>query len=60
MLARGDLAIDADIASDTAPVNELVEALLEAAPSTRWMRDATRGGVGTVCQRTRQGLAVRA
>ncbi|GFG49589.1 hydrogenase expression/formation protein HypE [Mycolicibacterium agri] len=49
MLARGDLAIDADIASDTAPVHELVELLLEAAPSTRWMRDATRGGVGTVC-----------
>jgi hydrogenase expression/formation protein HypE len=48
MLARGDLAIDADIASDTAPVHELVELLLEAAPSTRWMRDATRGGVGTV------------
>lgn len=49
MLARGDLAIDADIASDTAPVHELVEILLETAPSTRWMRDATRGGVGTVC-----------
>ena len=49
MLARGDLAIEADIDSDTAPVNELVEPLLEAAPSTRWMRDATRGGVGTVC-----------
>lgn len=49
MLARGDLAIDADIASDTAPVHELVEVLLEAAPATRWMRDATRGGVGTVC-----------
>ncbi|OBK71389.1 hydrogenase expression/formation protein HypE [Mycobacterium sp. 1274761.0] len=49
MLARGDLAIDADIASDTAPVHELVELLLEAAPSTRWMRDVTRGGVGTVC-----------
>src|SRR6201987_5408301 len=49
MLARGDLAIDADIASDTAPVHELVEVLLGAAPSTRWMRDATRGGVGTVC-----------
>lgn len=49
MLARGDLAIDAAIASDTAPVHELVEILLHAAPSTRWMRDATRGGVGTVC-----------
>ncbi|OBB25115.1 hydrogenase expression/formation protein HypE [Mycolicibacterium peregrinum] len=49
MLARGDLAIDADIVSDTAPLHELVEILLAAAPSTRWMRDATRGGVGTVC-----------
>lgn len=49
MLARGDLAIDADIVSDTAPLAELVELLLAAAPSTRWMRDATRGGVGTVC-----------
>jgi len=49
MLARGDLSLDADISSDTAPLNELVELLMRAAPSTRWMRDATRGGVGTVC-----------
>lgn len=49
MLARGDLALDADIVSDTAPLHELVERLLEAAPSTRWLRDATRGGVGTIC-----------
>lgn len=48
MLARGDLGIEADIASDTAPVHELVAALLEAAPGTRWMRDPTRGGLGTV------------
>ncbi len=49
MLARGDLALEADIVSDTAPLNDLMECLLEAAPSTRWLRDATRGGVGTVC-----------
>jgi hydrogenase expression/formation protein HypE len=49
MLARGDLALDADIRSDTAPLGRLVDALLEAAPSTRWLRDPTRGGVGTVC-----------
>lgn len=49
MLARGDLALEADIESDTAPCNALVECLLAAAPSTRWLRDATRGGVGTVC-----------
>jgi hydrogenase expression/formation protein HypE len=48
MLARGDLALAADIRSDTAPLVSLVDALLDAAPGTRWMRDATRGGVGTV------------
>ena len=54
MLARGDLAIEADIHSDTAPVHEMVEALLAAAPGTRWMRDATRGGLGTVCNELAQ------
>ncbi len=49
MLARGDLALEADIESDTAPLHELVEDLLAAAPDTRWLRDSTRGGVGTVC-----------
>jgi hydrogenase expression/formation protein HypE len=49
MLARGDLALEADIESDTAPLNDLMECLLAAAPSTRWLRDSTRGGVGTVC-----------
>ena len=49
MLARGDLMLDADIRSDTAALGTLVDALLEAAPSTRWMRDPTRGGVATVC-----------
>ena len=49
MLARGDLKLDADIRSDTASLAHLVESLLEAAPSTRWMRDPTRGGVATVC-----------
>jgi hydrogenase expression/formation protein HypE len=48
MLARGDLALDAEISSDTAPLNDLMERLMAAAPSTRWLRDATRGGVGTV------------
>ncbi len=49
LLARGDLAIEADITSDTAPLGGLVADLLAVAPGTRWMRDATRGGVGTVC-----------
>ena len=60
MLARGDLAIEADIRSDTAAVSDLVEHLLVAAPATRWLRDPTRGGVGTVANELAQatGLGV--
>lgn len=47
MLARGDLALEADLCSDTAPLWSLVAAVLDAAPGTRWMRDPTRGGLGT-------------
>jgi hydrogenase expression/formation protein HypE len=48
MLARGELDIEADICSDTAPLNGLVATLLDAAPGVRAMRDATRGGVATI------------
>ena len=46
--ARGDLRIDSPVESDCAPLHELVEVLLAAAPGTRCLRDATRGGVATV------------
>jgi hydrogenase expression/formation protein HypE len=48
LAARGDLALDAPIASDCAPLNTLVAAMLAAAPTTRFLRDPTRGGVATV------------
>ncbi|MEU0564406.1 hydrogenase expression/formation protein HypE [Nonomuraea sp. NPDC005983] len=49
MLARGDFDIEAPIASDTAPLHDLVSALLDAAPQqVRTLRDATRGGVATI------------
>jgi hydrogenase expression/formation protein HypE len=48
MLARGELDIDAELTSDTAPLGGMVEALLRAVPGVRAMRDATRGGVATV------------
>jgi hydrogenase expression/formation protein HypE len=48
MLARGELDIEADIVSDTAPLNGLVERLLRATPGVRALRDATRGGVATI------------
>ena len=46
--ARGDMALDSPIESDCAPLHGLVRAVLAAAPGTRLMRDATRGGVATV------------
>jgi len=49
MLARGDLELEADLQSDTAPLTELIDVLFAAAPSTRWIRDPTRGGLGTIC-----------
>ncbi|MBV8931268.1 MAG: hydrogenase expression/formation protein HypE [Kutzneria sp.] len=48
MLARGELDIDADLASDTAAVNGLVATLLAATPGVHALRDATRGGVATI------------
>ncbi len=48
MLARGELDIESDVESDTAPLWGLVERLLDADLGLRCMRDATRGGVATV------------
>jgi len=48
MVARGDLDLEIDLQSDTAPLWSLVERLLDAAPGVHCLRDATRGGVATV------------
>ncbi len=48
MLARGELELESDLRSDTASLWPLADALLAAAPGVRCMRDATRGGVGTI------------
>src|SRR5215467_14083020 len=48
MLARGELDIEADLSSDTAPMNTMIAGLLAAVPGVRAMRDATRGGVATI------------
>ena len=47
MLARGDLRLEGDIESDSAPVHELAAALLGLGDALRWMRDPTRGGLAT-------------
>ena len=49
LIARGELDIDADLASDTAPLHELAAAVLDAGgDGVRVLRDATRGGVATI------------
>jgi hydrogenase expression/formation protein HypE len=49
MVARGELDIDSDLTSDTAPLHDLVAGLLDALPTqVRALRDATRGGVATI------------
>ena len=47
MIARGELELEVDLESDTAPVHELAAALLELGDAVRWMRDPTRGGLAT-------------
>ncbi|HHH47067.1 MAG TPA: hydrogenase expression/formation protein HypE [Thiotrichales bacterium] len=46
--ARGELALENRIESDCQPLNGLVEALFDACPEIRCLRDATRGGLATV------------
>ena len=49
LIARGDLELEAEVHSDTRPLTLLVQALKETAETgLRFMRDPTRGGVGTV------------
>lgn len=48
LLARDDFGIDAQVESDCAPLWGTVEAMLQATKNIHVIRDATRGGVGTV------------
>jgi hydrogenase expression/formation protein HypE len=45
--ARGELGFETKVESDTAPLNHLIQAVLEAAPNTHVLRDPTRGGLAT-------------
>ncbi len=48
LLARDEFGIDADVTSDCAPLWGLVEKMYEVTDDIHVIRDATRGGVGTV------------
>ena len=61
MIARGDLRLEGDVASDTAPIHELAASLLALGGALRWMRDPTRGGLATALNElaAQSALAVR-
>lgn len=45
--ARGEMGFEADVRSDVAPLNHLIQEILKAAPNTHVLRDPTRGGLAT-------------
>jgi hydrogenase expression/formation protein HypE len=58
MIARGELALEVDLESDTAAVHELTSALLELGDAVHWMRDPTRGGLATTLNELAQRAEV--
>ncbi|MFM0593477.1 MULTISPECIES: hydrogenase expression/formation protein HypE [Paraburkholderia] len=59
LVARQQLALDADIKSDCCPLNGLIAAMLDVCPRIHCLRDATRGGVATVLNEFAQSSRVR-
>lgn len=59
MIQREELAFGSALESDSAPLNGLIAAVLEAVPGgVRCMRDATRGGLATVLNEWTETTAV--
>lgn len=62
MLAREALELEADISSDTAPLNGLIDRLFEATGAVRCLKDPTRGGLATalneIALNSNVGLAI--
>ncbi|HOO56966.1 MAG TPA: hydrogenase expression/formation protein HypE [bacterium] len=48
MAERENFPFKTSVTTDCAPLNGLISKLVEAVPGTRFMRDATRGGLATV------------
>ncbi len=60
MAQREGLEFETTIASDSAPLNTLVESMLSATTDIRCMRDPTRGGVSSTCNEiaARSGVGI--
>lgn len=48
MSARNELKVTASVKSDCAPLNGLIQEILNVSENVKFMRDATRGGLATV------------
>jgi hydrogenase expression/formation protein HypE len=63
LIARNQLALEAEVASDCRPLHDLVAAMVAACPEIRCLRDPTRGGLGTVlnefAQNSNVGIRIR-
>ena len=64
LLERDEFGIEAEVDSDCAPLGKTVEAVLAATSNIHVIRDATRGGVGTVlyeiCEQSNIGIKLNA
>ncbi len=56
--ARGDMALSSPVESDCAALHGLIDDLIAVAPSLRFIRDATRGGLATVLNEIAQASQV--
>ena len=61
--ARGELGFQADVASDVAPLNHLIAAILNVTEHVHVLRDPTRGGVATtlneIAQQSKMGIVIQ-
>ena len=61
MSRREGLDLAVELVSDVAPLNGLIDAVMQAAPGVRFMRDVTRGGLAAVANEVvlRQAFGLR-
>lgn len=59
--ARGELGFQSDIQSDVAPLNHLIDAMLQASGRIHVLRDPTRGGLATTLNEiaAQSGVCIR-
>lgn len=58
LIARGEFSLRGEVKSDCAPLNRMVERMMESGPAIHTMRDPTRGGMATVLWEVAQASGV--